>query len=353
MKKIAVITCYKDPDYIRAVTLRKAAKQLVGYDYSEVKNKNKGLFRYVEVTAQLIRLRFTVNPDTYLITFRGYEILPVVLLAGLGKKIIYDEFINPLEWLFEHSKLSPESKSVGLFRWLYRQLLKPVKYIITDTESHATYSANLIGYDRLKITSIPVGTDQTRFKPVKNKADKHGFTVLYYGSMLPLHGLEYVCGAALSLSGNAEIKFLLIGGSDKDRQLIESFKAKGANIDYINWVPFEKLKEYIYGSSLCLGGPFGGTLQGDMVITGKTYQSLACGVATVVGKNQESAVFDDQKNALIVDQANSKSLTDCILWAYKNQNKLDTIGTNGRKLFDEKFSEQFISKKLNSVLERN
>ena len=47
MKKVCVITCYKQPDYVRAVTLRAAVVANPGAKLLVVKNSHKGALRYL------------------------------------------------------------------------------------------------------------------------------------------------------------------------------------------------------------------------------------------------------------------------------------------------------------------
>lgn len=348
-KKVCVVTCYRDPDYVRARVLRGAVK-LAGAEVVTVKNSKKGIMRYPEVLYKLLKVRFIEHPDLYIVTFRGYEIFPFVRLLTVGKPLWYDEFINPIEWVvFEHKKL-PDWK---LWRWLYKSLLWPVQLILTDTESHAELSAKLTGVRRDKIASLPVSTDEATFsfEAAKKRSShkRNKFSVFYYGNMLPLHGLDTVISAAKGLKDSPLIEFIIIGGNDKTVQKISEAQQQGAQIDYKRWVDFDLLPDYMANADLCLAGPFGGTLQAQYVITGKAYQYLNMGRPIVVGRNYESEVFTDKKNALLVEQNNPDALADTIKWAHGHQDKLSSIGVAGKKLYDEKFSNRAVAEKLKKL----
>ena len=108
--KLAIITCYKHPDYVRAKTLRAAARSLDNVEVIVVKNTQRGVLRYPEVLWRVLWVRLRLRPDVYLVTFRGYEIFPFVRTLSIGKTMWYDEFINPIEWaMMEHKKL-PDMK---------------------------------------------------------------------------------------------------------------------------------------------------------------------------------------------------------------------------------------------------
>src|SRR5690606_30487979 len=107
--------------------------------------------------------------------------------------------------------------------------------------------------------------------------------------------------------------------------LIQASKLQGANIKYIPWVKFNELPRIVARSSICLGGPFGDTVQARMVITGKTYQFMASSKPVIIGDNDAAVVFVDKENCLKVKLANPKALAESILWAKENPKKLQEI----------------------------
>ncbi len=349
--KLCVITCYNQPDYVRAKTLRAAASGIDGMEVIVVKNRHTGLLRYAEVFAKTVRSRLRDKPDAYLLTFRGYEMLLPVRLLTLGKPLIYDEFINPIEWaIYEHGKLDKKNPLVWIFRQFYRLLLTSVDRILTDTSSHGDLSSEMMRLPRNKLVDLPVGTDELTFgNTVDEDIDNEVFTVFYYGNMLPLHGLKYVIEAAVKMNHDP-VKFVLIGGNAKVAHDVAHAVGNGANIDYKAWVEFEKLPALMRVADLCLAGPFGGTFQSQYVITGKAYQYLAMGRPTVVGMNRESDVFTHQKDALIVRQGNADALVDAIKWGMNHRYELQAVGSAGRKLYETHYATTHLSHRLEQVL---
>src|SRR5680860_564646 len=124
-KKICIITCYKQPDYIRAKTLRSALRRMPDIELIVLKNSHKGILRYIEVLIKIIVIRKKHNPDIYILTFRGYEMLPITRIITLGKKFVFDEFINLVEWtVYEQKKIKPSGIISKLLKASYRFWLK-------------------------------------------------------------------------------------------------------------------------------------------------------------------------------------------------------------------------------------
>lgn len=316
-----------------------------------VKNRSRGVQRYLQVTAALWRLR-NDRPDAYLVTFRGYEILPVVLALAGRRPVYYDEFINPVEWfVHEHRHFGERSLAARLLRSAFRTLMRRTAGILADTESHADYSAALMALPRDRFHAVPVSTDEEHFVPrPRNEPDTDEFSVLYYGSMLPLHGVDVVLDAAVRLKAESGIRFRLVGGDEKTATAIREAVLAGARIDHSEWVDYAELPALFSQSDLMLGGPFGDTVQSQFVITGKTYQFLASALPTVIGENHESGVFTPRGNALIVPRGDAAALATEIAWASSHRDELRAIGLAGRALYDERFSIADVASLLGRVV---
>jgi glycosyltransferase involved in cell wall biosynthesis len=194
-----------------------------------------------------------------------------------------------------------------------------------------------------------VSTDETLFTPVKKTAVKKTFSVFYYGNMLPLHGIQHVLDAAVMLQ-DMPIEFVIVGGKKDMEARVGAAVEQGARIRYRAWIDYKKLPEEIHAASLCLGGPFGATKQAELVVTGKTYQFLACQAPVLIGKNKATSLFKHQKNCLMAPLGDSAALAKQISWAYNHQDRLQEIAANGRQLYEKHFSISAISPQLEAVL---
>lgn len=318
---------------------------------SIIKNDRLGILRYAEVACKILKCRLTVNPDVYLLTFRGYEMLPLTLLIAAGKRVVFDEFINAFEWAaYEHKILNPKGRLGKIINRIYGFLLRRCDAILADTDAHADISSELSAVPRDRYLSVPVSTDETLFFPSKRHLNIDQFNVFFYGNILPLHGFSIIVNAALELKNEFSVIFTFIGGKPEHKAAIEHAIVKGARIVYKEYVPFTELPDYIHDASLCLGGPFGDTFQSRYVVTGKTYQFLAAGVATVIGASKASGLFKDKENSLVVSQGDSHALATAILWAQQNPEALMEIGKAGRKLYETAFSNQFVTNCLATLL---
>lgn len=351
---VGYVLCYKDPNYIRTRTLLQMLDTDKHLEVATAINRSRNVARYIETLYKTLKLRLLNRPDIYILGFRGHEIYWPVRLITIGKPLVFDEFINLHDWLVhEHEKVKPAGIAAKAIKLYMRWIIKTSQAILSDTKLHAVSSSRTYGVDLDKYTTIYVGTDENIFVPVNVSETSDKFNVFFYGTFLPLHGMHVILTAAEKLK-NKPIDFTIIGGASRSRDMraFEKYlKERGlSNVTHRPWVNFEELPGYIAHADVCLGGPFGDTPQAHKVITGKTFQFLAMGKLTVVGRIEENAGFMNKGNCLLVRQGNADELADAIGWVYEHPDSIDAIAESGRKLYEERFSVHAQASTLISTL---
>jgi hypothetical protein len=123
--KIAIVTSRKDPDNLRARMLRAGFSECINTEVLVIKNDRTGIGRSWQTIYRLFKDSFKESPDAYVVTYRGYGILPFVLIVSGHRPVIFDEFINPIERLvFEKHKFKPNSLFVKMLKGSYKLLVK-------------------------------------------------------------------------------------------------------------------------------------------------------------------------------------------------------------------------------------
>jgi len=353
-----MVVAYRDPEYIRTRTLRRALALLKGCVIYEALNTSAGIFRYFETLGKLLRIRFRYDPEIYILGFRGHEIFWPVRIVTLGRKLVFDAFMSPSESLIVERRSGRAGRVAGwLIRPLERACLRWSDACLTDTELQKSFFRARFSLPADAVNVVYVGCDtvpdQAPAVPgAAGERPDRALQVLFYGTFLPLHGMDVILDAC-ALLRERPIEFRIIGGQGRAlRDFTERCASLGlGTVRHEVWVPFEELQSrYIPEADLCLGGPFGGTPQARRVITGKTFQFLAQGKPAVVGKIDEPAGFEDRVNCLLVEQADANSLAAALQWALDHREQLDAIGRRGRELYAARFSPPRLSNQLATAL---
>ena len=356
--KICYVLSYRVPDYIRTRTILRALRQIPGVNIYEAINTVTGIARYLETFRKTREIKKEYDPDIYILGFRGHEFYwPLRGLVG-DKPIILDALMSPYASLSRERKFGiPGVAAASAWRILERGILNDADVVLTDTTPHLQFYQQEFLLPSGKLLALPVGAEEssadvhpTQYNSPAKSEDE--MSVLFYGSFLPLHGIDIIIEAASLLKG-LPIRFDFVGGND---QQARKLKAKCADLGIIRythkrWVSFDELINLIIPEAdLCLGGPFGNTEQARKVITGKTSQCLALGKPTIIGKIDEDFVLVDLQNCLLVPQGNPQALAQAIQWAFDKRHQLSTIGEQGRSIYSERLSVNVIRQLLSQTL---
>ena len=137
--------------------------------------------------------------------------------------------------------------------------------------------------------------------------------------------------------------------SARNSALAESLSYK--NIEFIDWIPYEELPNYIAHASVCLGGHFSDSSKAQSVISTKTYQFLAMAKPTIVGNCPANAeIFTHGEHVYMCEMADARSLADAILALQADAELRQKIAQGGYLLFSERYSVARIGGVLQEII---
>ena len=312
-KKVLFITT-KNLDYIRnSQEINNIKKNSKTYKIIGSKEKSY-LRRIINVYWNILKTSIK-DFDLIFIGFAPQLILPIWNFKLKKKKITIDFFISMYDTLvFDRKKIRENSIFSKILKAIDKRTILLADYIISDTKEHGKYFIEEFNADKEKINVLYLEADKSIYyeekieKPYKLK-DK--FIVLYFGSILPLQGVDIVLGAVDILKNHKEIFFYIIGPIQKKYNKIE-----GDNVEYIDWLSQEELAKYINFSDLCLAGHFNKNInKAKRTIPGKAYIYDAMNKKMILGENPANhELFTENKGKYyFVEMGSSKKLAEKIL----------------------------------------
>ncbi|MCK5413416.1 MAG: glycosyltransferase [Candidatus Pacebacteria bacterium] len=265
-------------------------------------------------------------------------------------KIIFIPLVSLYDTAIIDRNLSKENNLFAkLLFYIDKLSFKIADLVIFDTKEHINYISNLFSIDKNKFKRVWVGADEEVFYPLseRNKKTNNVFQVLFFGKYIPLHGIEYIIRAAKLLEKEKSIRIKMIGNGQLYQKIKNlSNKLEIRNIDFIEWIEYDKLLKEINKADVVLG-IFGGTNKSLRVIPNKIFQAVACKKAVITGDSSAiKELFTDKKNILLCKNKNPESLKNAIL-KLKSDNLLkNKISENSYFLFIKKLNTLNIAKKV-------
>lgn len=311
-KKVLFVTT-KNIDYIRntqEIRLIENNAQLIDMLYSD---KQRYVQRIIEVWIKLLKYNMK-NIDVVFIGFAPQLILPFFYWKVRNKTIIIDFFISLYDTLIHDRKKFRDGGVIAhISHWLDKNSLLKAECVIADTKADAEYFINEFKSDAGKFKTLYLEADSSIYYPREQcKPDelKDKFVVLYFGSILPLQGVDIVLDAVKLLKDNRDIYFQVIGPiANKYDKPIQD------NVEYIEWLSQKKLAEYIANADLCLAGHFNGEIdKARRTIPGKAFiyrtmeKPMICGDCVA---NRE--LFSENEKIKFVIMGDSIDLKNAIM----------------------------------------
>ena len=247
----------------------------------ECHTTKKGLFgKYSDLRRQF--KTYSKQADTVLVTFPGHYLMPLAwwLTRWPRKKLVFDAFISLSDTLVSDR---------GKVSWIhpYAWFLYLVDFfschmadeVLIDTKAHREFFLDRFKLRPSRVKTVYLEARTDLFSPQKTEKNPNRFDVLFYGTYIPLQGIEHIIGAAAILQPmHPHIQFTLIGSGQTYKQMRSLAEKKGVhNVSFQERVPFDELPNRIRSAHLNLG-IFGTSKKASRVIPHKVYDALACGM---------------------------------------------------------------------------
>lgn len=314
-KKVLFITT-KNLDYIRISQecnlLEETAKK---YDTIGSYSKNYPK-RILKVWFSLL-FKSVKEYDIIFVGFMPQLVLPLFKWKFKNKILLIDFFISIFDTLVDDRKKVKEGTSKAkLLKKIDRSTLRTANYVITDTRAHGRYFSKEFGVENRKVKVWYLEADTKYYRPMNTERPdylKDKFVVLYFGSILPVQGVEIILETTTLLEQREDIHFLIIGPISKKIDRPET-----KNVTYIDWLPQEQLAQYISLSDLCLAGHFSDKIgKANRTIPGKVYIYLAMKKKVVLGDSEANReLFDEifRQDVVYVKRGDAHALADKIVF---------------------------------------
>ena len=281
--------------------------------------------------------------------------LAIALSRLQRSPVILDAFVSTYETLCEdRAVVRPGSVLGRIAERLDRASTRLAAQVVTDTEANARYFHERFGVPWDKVSTVYVGCDDTIFYP-RARAPRVGdrIEVFYYGSFLPLQGVDTIVRAAAQMGKHPGIH-ITIGGSGREYARVTELAAslKVGNVQFVGWIPLTSLPDYIARADICLGGHFSTSRKAAKVISTKTFQYLAMQRATVVGANEATAeLFRYGHHVVAVPMGDPGALAGAILRLARDPQLRGQLADAGHRLYQDELMLESIADGLRPIVE--
>ena len=336
-----------DPGYSRNAILL-AGLRLAGVEIVECREDSHDPWRYFKLCRSLFSLK-----NKYDFVYAAYPgTLPTIFARLISNKPVvsdafysmYDSVVNDrreIKWWH------PRALKLLILDWL---AIMSAHLVITDTLAQKGYWSSWWLVSSKKIHTVYLGTNDKVFYPIPSPP-KDYFLVYFYGTYIPVQGIDKIIEAARICEDIPQIQFRLIGAaSDSEKVLKFTKKYKPKNIEFIGRVALSELNTYMAPADLVLG-IFGDIERGRRAIPNKVYDGLAAGKPVMTMEAYAvREVFSEQEVFFV--KTNPESIASGIKKLFGDRSLLMSYAKNGYNAVS-KYKPINIARLLISVLSKH
>lgn len=249
--------------------------------------------------------------------------------------MVIDYFVSLHETVVEDRKIvSPTSLTAKLLHVVDTLSARLATLVLADTPEDISAFTQETSTSASKWKTVWVGADPNIYKPIVHSLPSEK-VILFYGTYIPLQGVEYIVRASLLLPKEYQVQLL---GDGQERPLIETMICElGASVELLDSVPESELPEKIAEATLCLG-IFGTGAKSSRVIPNKVFQCMAMGKAIVTADTP--AIRNHLHGAVeTVRAGDPQELAAAIRSLLENDERRMALEIKSRRLFLEKFED--------------
>lgn len=317
-----------------------------GVEVLECNSRRAGLAKFVELFRKHWRMRNSY--DVMVVGFLGQQIIPFAKLIS-RKPIVFDSFLSLYDSnVFDRKTVKSDSlkaRYYWLLDWLSMYL---ANIVLFDTEQHIKYASKEFGIKVGKFRRIWIGASDDIFYPAP-KQNMGQFTILFYGSFIPLQGIEYILASA-KLLNEESVRFVIIGnGQEKKKMLTLSDKLGLNDVEFKDYLEPQLLKNEIAKADVCLG-IFGATHKTQRVIPNKVYECIAMQKPVITADTPAIRELFDPTDLALVESANPQALATAIIKLKDNHDLRDAIAVSGYARFKQEATPFILGGKLKQII---
>lgn len=255
--------------------------------------------------------------DAVLVPYLGQlDVLVLWPLTRLRRvPVVWDMFISLYDTVVQDRALASAKGLLGRLLWLLEWCgCRAADLVLMDTGPHARSVESQFALLPGQVGWVPVGVEPSAFpRQAARSPHKVPVRILFYGQMIPLHGISTILAAAADPRGQAW-HWQLIGTGQQAHKIAEFIDHGAAdNVSWQEWVAYDDLQAHLGANDICLG-IFGDSDKAAAVVPNKVYQAISAGrsVVTRASPAMDDLLQGDVQGIHLVPAGDPKAILDAI-----------------------------------------
>ncbi|HHT9112328.1 MAG: glycosyltransferase family 4 protein [Planctomycetes bacterium] len=308
---------------------------------------------YVCLLFYLFTYQIRLKADVFYIREMGLSIVPA--FVGFVLRVPHILEINGL--------VSIDFKGMGSHRVKHKifEFFQYINFILADkvvsVSENIKSELQRIHKNTHKIVVIENGVNTDLFYPKDKKETRRSlmlnqncYYLLFVGSFYPHHGVHHIIHILNHITQKLpNVRLIMIGSGYLRESTIRLTKKLGliSPVNFIGEVDYKKIPSYINAADAGIYIITGsGTIYGKSGL--KFYEYMACGRPVITGESCGDFVRENDIG-IVIQEEDYEQAANAIVNLLQDNERMNTMGKNGRKLVMNSFTWEITTKKILDV----
>lgn len=283
-----------------------------GWTIEECRTDAKGFFaKYRDLARQYKNLRSSA--DAVFVAFPGHFLMPLAwkLTRRPSKKLFFDAFISLYDTeVLDRKRWSKWHPRAWVLWMIDRLSVTLADEVIVDTQAHRNYFVRTFGLDPKRVRVVYLEALKDIFTPGNGKPRNEKPEIVFYGTLIPLHGIEIIGSAIRELVDQGCAANFIFAGPEKLGRVVRSWNLP--SVKFRGFLTLPEIAEMLRNADLALG-IFGTSGKASRVIPHKVVDAVACGTPVITADTPAIRErFADHPLVRFIPAGNSQALARAI-----------------------------------------
>lgn len=287
--------------------------------------------------------------DVVVVLFPGQADAVVVgVVARLRRMpVVLDWFISLADTMVtDRGLVAPRGATARVLAAVDRLAARLASLVVTDTPAGARFVAGSTGVDGAKVVTLPIRPDPAVFRPAPPDADPVPGRILFYGTFIPLHGIDTIVAAAAH-PACADLDMRVLGDGQERGRIETMARAMEAPVTFCAPVDERRLPAEIAAAEICLG-IFGTTAKAGRVVPNKVLECLAVGRPVVTADTP--AVADLGDAVVLVPAGDAVALAEALAELHADPARREHLCARGPEVLAGAYGEEVLAASLSAIV---
>ncbi|MBE0471747.1 MAG: glycosyltransferase [Methyloprofundus sp.] len=319
-------------------------------------------FKGLGIFERVINLYKLVLSDiVYILPMSHLNAVEIFLAKKLKKRVIGEFYISMFDtYVNDRRTVSKDSPRAKKLTKLDQNFIDVCHQIIFLNASEREYYLTLASREdaKDKTALIPLATNPKQRVTLSFANDKtNTLTLCWWGTFIPLHGLEKILEAAKYIkAADIDFKLYLFGTSEEKslpykKQIEDLGLQEYVFIDNTKNFADKSLDQFLIEHCDIAFGNFGDSVKAKTVMVNKVVESVSMGLPVISQQTSALAEYFEDGKSIAFCESEPEKIAKKVIALSKDKAKMKSMAESGFQLYKTRFSKEAYLQDIIPVLE--